>query len=430
MRLHANLLHGAAAMSADGPHDDYRLREDHATHLQSVRLVRPRFRRTALASLESTRAGDGRLPGIRRIAVLRAGGLGDFVFALPALQALRESYPGASISLLTGPAQGELLESRPGPWDEVLVVPPFAGVRDDAPALIEEAEAFFQGMQARRFDLAVQMHGGGRHSNAFIHRLGAAFTVGCRTPDALPLDRWMPHVYLHSEVARWLELVALVGASPRGLAPALEVTPRDRAEAAAAGPRRGLEVTLHPGAGSPRRRWPAERVAAVGDRLAEAGATVYVVGAAVERDLTAAVTAQMRHPARDLGGQLSLRGLVGLFDRAALHVGNDSGPAHLARAVGAPTLAVFWGPNMLTAGPIGPADRHRTVLSWCVQCPECGERLVERECGHNSSLVAEVPVEAVAREALDLLDLHARSRPAVEAPQVAAGGADAGLASG
>src|SRR5690606_20317494 len=97
MRLHANLPHGAAAMSADGPHDDHRLHEDHPTDPQSVRLVRPRFRRTALATVEPASAAEGRLQGIRRIAVLRAGGLGDFVFALPALQALREAYRNASI---------------------------------------------------------------------------------------------------------------------------------------------------------------------------------------------------------------------------------------------------------------------------------------------------------------------------------------------
>src|SRR5690606_29058890 len=105
-------------------------------------LVRPRFRRTALATVEPARAADGRLQGIRRIAVLRAGGLGDLVFALPALQALREAYRNASITLLTGPAQAELLEGRPGPWDEVLVVPPFPGVRDQGTAAPGEAEQF------------------------------------------------------------------------------------------------------------------------------------------------------------------------------------------------------------------------------------------------------------------------------------------------
>ncbi len=383
--------------------------------------MRRRFRRTALVPENfDAHQAPALLEGVRRIAVLRAGGLGDFVFALPALRALREAYPDAEVTLLCGPAHAELLAERPGPWDEVVVVPPFPGVRDDgAGAGGEDIDAFFERMRARRFDLAVQMHGGGRHSNPFVLRLGARTTLGCRTPDAAPLDFWMPHVYLHSETSRWLELVSLVGGGPQPLAPALAVTPADRQAAlAAVGPVRPLEVTLHPGAGSPRRRWSAERFAAVGDRLVQAGATVYVVGSEAERDLTAEVVGRMREPAVDLGGQLSLPALVGLFERVALHVGNDSGPAHLARSVAGATLALVWGPNMLTAGPIGPASHHRTLLAWGLDCPECGRRLVEDDCPHDASLLDEIEVDAVAAQALDLLGASA----ALEVPADAASG--------
>ncbi|MCK9485673.1 MAG: glycosyltransferase family 9 protein [Dehalococcoidia bacterium] len=357
-----------------------------------------------------------RIPGVERIAVLRAGGLGDLVFALPALHALRQAYPHASVTLLCAPAHVALLGGRPGPWDEMVVVPPFPGVRDVPGEVAPQAEVerFFEAMRARRFDLAVQMHGGGRHSNPFVLRLGARVTLGCRTPDAEALDLWMPHVYLHSEALRWQELVALVGAEPRGLAPSLAVTSADRRAALeATGPPRPFEVTLHPGAGSPRRRWRAERFAALGDRLVEAGATVYIVGAEAERELTAEVLSQMRRPAVDLGGRLSLPALLGLFDRVALHVGNDSGPAHLARSVARRTLALFWGPNLLTAGPIGPADRHRAVLAWDLACSECGRRLVESECSHESTLLDEIEVERVAAEAFDLLASPADARVAL-----------------
>ena len=358
---------------------------------------------------------SARVEGVRSIAVLRAGGLGDFVFALPALEALRAAYPEAAVTLLVAPAHAELLAGRPGPWDEVVEVPPYPGVRDDGAPSEGQTEAFFAVMRERAFDLAVQMHGGGRHSNPFVLRLGAGMTAGCRTPDAAPLDRWIPHAYLHSETARWLEVVALVGARPLTLAPRLDVTSHDRAVAReVVGPPRPLEVTLHPGAGSARRRWPVGRFAVVGDALVEAGATVYVVGAEAERGLTAEVVAAMRHPAVDLGGRLSLPGLVGLLERAALHAGNDSGPAHLARAVAPRTLTLFWAPNLLNAGPVGPADRHRTLLAWRLHCSECGHRLVEDDCPHDATLLDEITVDAVASAALALLDA-AGSTPRPEA---------------
>lgn len=353
---------------------------------------------------------DARIPGVRRIAVLRAGGLGDFVFALPALESLREAYPRAEITLLTGPLHHELVEGRPGPWDAIEVVPPYRGVREDETEHPESVDAFLQRMREQRFDLAVQMHGGGRHSNRFLLGLGAGTTLGCHTPDAPRLDRGMPHIYRHSEAIRWLELVALVGGAPRLPEPRLAVTDADveAATSALAPPGDGRpEVTLHAGAGSARRRWPAGAFAALGDALVRAGARVLLVGGDADRALSATVRERMTEAAEDLAGRISLRGLVGLYARAALHVGNDSGPAHIARAVAPATVTLMWGPNMLTAGPIGPAHRHRAVLSWQLTCPECGADLVTDECGHATSLVAGIPIEEVATTARGLLDARA-----------------------
>lgn len=134
------------------------------------------------------------VPGVDRIAVLRANGIGDFVFTLPALAALRRAYPAAEIVLLGQHWHRGFLTGRPGPWDRVVVVPGCRGVNDSVPDDPAGIETFFAGMRAERFDLAVQLHGGGRHSNPFVRRLGARVTAGLRTPDAEPLDRWRPYV--------------------------------------------------------------------------------------------------------------------------------------------------------------------------------------------------------------------------------------------
>src|SRR5688572_24095727 len=134
-----------------------------------------------------------KLSGIERIAVLRANGIGDLIFALPALKALKATYPDAEIVLLAADWQGDFLDGR-GIVDRVVEVPYSEGVRK-GPADEVPLGLFFERMAMERFDLAIQIHGGGRYSNPFLKRLGARLTAGLRTPDAVPLDLWVPYVY-------------------------------------------------------------------------------------------------------------------------------------------------------------------------------------------------------------------------------------------
>lgn len=128
---------------------------------------------------------------VRKIAALRANGIGDLMFVLPALVALRRAYPRAELVLLGQAWHARFFRGRPGPVDRVIVVPPSRGVNgsettDDDPAALGR---FFAAMQAERFDLASQLHGGGRHSNPFVRRLGARVTAGLKSVDAEP--RWL-----------------------------------------------------------------------------------------------------------------------------------------------------------------------------------------------------------------------------------------------
>ena len=125
-------------------------------------------------------------PAIEKIAVLRANRIGDFVVTLPALAALRAIYPAAEIVLLGRPWHAEFLKGRPGPIDRVVVIPPSRGVGESEDFVEDKATQaeFFAAMRAERFDLALQCHGGGRHSNPFVAQLAARHTVGLRAADA------------------------------------------------------------------------------------------------------------------------------------------------------------------------------------------------------------------------------------------------------
>ena len=127
-----------------------------------------------------------------------------------------------------------------------------------------------------------------------------------------------------------------------------------------------------------------------------------IVGVEEDHALISGIAATMKHEAIDLCGRLSLAGLTGLLSRCAVVVSNDSGPLHLAGAVGAATVGIYWGQNLINAGPPTRA-RHRPALSWRSSCPVCGATLFGNDCGHAVSVITDIPTEEVAEYALELL---------------------------
>jgi ADP-heptose:LPS heptosyltransferase len=351
---------------------------------------------------------------VERIVVLRGGGLGDLVGTLPALAALRAAYPEARITLLGTPGHAALLDGRPdSPVDEAIVLPPHPGVRDGEtdPAAVE---AFCAAMRERRFDLAMQAHGGGRNSNPFLLRLGARHTIGTRTADAVPLERTIPYRYYQHEVHRWLEVAGLAGAAPVDLEPSLTATDEERAAGRTvlgAGP----AMVVHPSATDPRRRWPASRFGVVAGALAERGVGVLVVGDgsdapiadAIVRAARTALPPSHRERVRSAAGALDLRGLVGVLAEADVVLANDSGPRHIAQALGTPSVGLFWFGNAVNAAPFA-RGHHRILMGWATHCPVCGADVTQvgwtaERCPHDPSFLTDIRTEAVLGEVRSLL---------------------------
>jgi ADP-heptose:LPS heptosyltransferase len=222
-----------------------------------------------------------RIPNVRKLAVLRANRLGDFLFILPALEALRATYPQAELVLFALPWHAAFLSQRPSPVDRVIEVPPYGGVSAEPQERADQTQVsrFFQAMRQESFDLACQFHGGGHFSNPFIKQLGASVTIGLKAEDAVPLDRWLPYRSFQSEYIRYLEAASLAGAQSDNLEPHLTVTEQDRAEAESVLPETTQPLAvLHPGAIDPGRCWPSEKFALVGDALARSGLRVALSG--------------------------------------------------------------------------------------------------------------------------------------------------------
>lgn len=338
---------------------------------------------------------------------MRANGIGDFMFALPALSALRHAYPQAEIVLIGAPWHANFLPARTV-VDRVVVAPGYPGVRDDvASATPGELDQFFAAMAAERFDIAIQMHGGGRNSNPFVSRLGAKLTVGFRDLGAPPLDRWMPYFYYQNEYSRYLELMGLIGVEPAGAKGHLSVLPDDLTAASAFLDSEKPFAILNPGASDPRRRWPPERFAQVGDWFRERGMAVLVSGGPDEVDIAEQVVSFMRKPSRSIAGQTSLGELLGLLSRAEIVVSNDTGPLHLAVSIDTPSIGIYWCGNMVNASP-GGRRRHMPVVSWMVDCPNCGEDIAtysipprkSETCEHAANFTERVPADQVIAAAM------------------------------
>jgi ADP-heptose:LPS heptosyltransferase len=118
----------------------------------------------------------------------------------------------------------------------------------------------------------------------------------------------------------------------------------------------------------------------------------------------------MNSNAHSLCDVLSLNGLTGLLSQAQLLISNDTGPLHLARAVGTPTVGIYWCGNIVTAGMI-TAKKNRMSISWKMHCPLCGVNCMKVDvhhppsgCDHKASFLDDISVHEVTEHALSLLD--------------------------
>ncbi|MBX6313694.1 MAG: glycosyltransferase family 9 protein [Isosphaeraceae bacterium] len=307
----------------------------------------------------------------RKVALVRASRVGDFVCATPAFRALRAAMPDAEVTLIGLPLVRELAERSPH-LDRFESFPGYPGIAEqffDA----RRTTRFFERMQAEGFDLAVQMQWSGVYANPFTLMLGAKVTAGFiregdppgRLDAALPVPRGM------HEIRRLLALTTFLGVPPRGEAPEIALRPEDHAaaEALLAKAPRPL-LGLHPSAREATKRWAPGRFAALGAALRRRhGGTILVLGGPEERPLAEAVACEIGGACLGLAGKTSLGVLGAVIARLALLVTNDSGPAHIAYALRTPTVTIFGGTDPAIWGPIG-AGPH-AVLAFEVACRPC-----------------------------------------------------------
>lgn len=338
----------------------------------------------------------------RKVALLRASRIGDFLCATPAFRALRAALPEAEITLITLPMLRGLALRSPY-FDRVVDFPGFPGVAEQ---LFDARRAirFCAGMQAEHLDLAVQMQGSGVYSNPFALLMGARATAGFIRPEDGPgrLDAALPYPQEGHEVHRALALTTFLGAPAQGEHTEFPLWPEDHMAATALlADAEAPLIGLHAGARDATRRWPLERFAQAGAALRQRyGGTLVLLGDAGEQPPATALAGLLGAPLVNLAGHTSVETLGAVIARLTLLLTNDSGPAHIAYALRAPAVTVFGGADPAAYGPLGPGPFR--VVAHAVPCRPRGG-VTCPTCAFDHACLRGVSVEFVLAAAEQLL---------------------------
>jgi lipopolysaccharide heptosyltransferase II len=319
---------------------------------------------------------------VRSLLLVRPDHLGDILFLTPALHALRAALPAARITVLTGP--WSLAAIRDNPDLNGAQTCPFPGFdRQPKPNLLAPYFLLFEQARALRgggYDTAVILRSDHWWGAWLVAAAGIPRRIGYDRPETRPfLTEALPYCVERHEVEQNSALLApLAGpAATWELGPArFVITESDQAWADGWLQSHNLKagaplIAIHPGAGAAVKQWPMAAWARVANALAEKyDAQILLTGASAERTLTRTIASVMVHPVFDAAGETILGQLAALQERCALVIGSDSGPLHLAVAVGVPTIHLYGPVAPAKFGPWGDPARHAVLTtSWpCAPC--------------------------------------------------------------
>jgi ADP-heptose:LPS heptosyltransferase len=309
---------------------------------------------------------------IRRVLLLRLERIGDLLMVAPGIADVVDAVPGAEIDLVVGRWNRGIAQSIRG-INRVLTADAAwlarGGGAEGTAALLKRAH----GWRTPQYDLAINFEPDVR-SNLLLAAAGARWTVGYRSAGGgALLDQaldYEPGAHT-SDNARRLVAAALGRPSRVVSAPPLDIPPEHfvRADALLGG-RPSPRVAMHVSGGRPVKQWPPERFAAVARELVQRrGATIVLTGSDADRPLVDSVRQAL--PSAHVVDATAVADLLtvgALLARCDLLVSGDTGPMHLAHAVGTPIVAVFGPSDPRRYGPRGTLDRIVRVDLPCAPC--------------------------------------------------------------
>jgi lipopolysaccharide heptosyltransferase I len=314
----------------------------------------------------------------RRILIIKPSAIGDVVHALPILNLLRRTWPDAHIAWLVTPACANLIEGHPMLNEVILFERRKLGRGWREPKAAAGLFAFMKRLRGENFDLVLDLQGLFR-SGWFARATRAPVRIGFKNA-----REFSPLFYTHRvdvgtteqhAIDRYLKMAASLGCGDSPVEFPFHVTDDDRRHVGSLVPVNRPYAVLIPGTNWATKRWPIERFAALAKVLRERrGFAIVAAGSPDEARLADQVGADV-----NAAGRTTLRQLVALLERASLVVANDSGPMHIAAALGRPLVTPFGPTNPVRTGPYRRSD---TVVRLDIPCSPC----YSRTCSHQSCL--------------------------------------------
>ncbi|MBI4343606.1 MAG: glycosyltransferase family 9 protein [Candidatus Omnitrophica bacterium] len=364
-----------------------------------------------------------------RILIVNPFGIGDVLFTLPLIRAVRRAFPRSAIVYLCNRRTEGMLRHDPDlnnlvvyEKDELLQC-----WRASRRQGLRQMARLLRQLRQARFDLAIDLSLGERYS-LVLRLLGVRRRVGFdyRRRGRFLTERLAIDGYHNHHVVEYhAKLLAFIGIHARESSLSLQISNEDEAWARTWLRQRGLQderclIGIVPAGGAswgidaPYRRWGLENFAAVGDALATRHqARVLLFGEAVDASACAALRQRMAMPAVDVSGQTTLGQFIALLSHLHLVVCNDGGPLHLAVSRGVRTVSVFGPVDPTVYGPY-PLDaaRHRVICKGNLPCRPCYHRFKLPPCPYERACLTTVEPSEVIEACEDLLWQDAASTKA------------------
>ena len=333
------------------------------------------------------------LPDPKRILLIKPSSLGDVTHALPVLHLLRRRYPNAKISWLVAPYCSGLLEGHPDLDEVILFDRRRFGTAWKNPAAGLDLIRFKRDLRRRQFDWVIDLQGLFR-SGWLAWFTRAPVRIGFANArefswlfytHRIPISTMEQHA-----VERYLRIALAVGCDDTPIEFPFALTESDRATVAEMTGDEPYAVLL-PGANWPTKRWPVENYQALVDPIRQRfGLRCIVAGGPDTLSLANSIPSAL-----NLAGKTNLPQLVALLERSSLVIANDSGPMHIAAALGKPLVTIFGPTNPIRTGPYA---RPESVVRVDIPCSPC----YSRHCSHTSCLrwLTIEPVLATASQQL------------------------------
>jgi len=340
----------------------------------------------------------------QRILIVRTDRLGDVLLSTPVAQALRQKFPQAYISMMVSAYAKDVLDGNPNLDGIITFDKDVKGLQSWWVTM-----NFAWRIRMKRFDLVIILHPTTRmHLLTFLagipKRLGYNRKFGFLLTDRIKHAKQFGQKH-ESEYA--LDLVRYLGISPRDKNLFMPIKQESEEWVGRVFVQAQIKdsdklLVIHPAASCLSRIWPPERYAQVADKLIQKhGFKVIIVSGAKDAQKAEEVTKHMHSPALNLAGKTSISQLASILKRSQLFISTDSGPMHVASALGVPVITIFGrsqaGLSPQRWGPLG--EKHK-VLHKTVGCTIC----LAHNCQKDFACLKSTTVEDVLLAAESILN--------------------------